>query len=118
MREERPSGKISVGVKRRGGQRGRGWRGAGPGELEQIGTEVPEEGSVKELVSGCKELGREGRDNGGKNLGCRGWDSMECWHWDASEAATPCVEERNSPKRATGCPGPLEAEELEGTAGQ
>lgn len=81
----------------------RGW----PRGAEQIGTEVPEEGSVKELVSGCKELGREGRDNGGKNLGDVGGGIL----WNAGigmpqRQPPPCVEERNSPKRATGCPGP------------
>ena len=40
--------------------------GGWPRGAEQIGTEVPEEGSVKELVSGCKELGREGSKEKGK----------------------------------------------------
>ena len=80
-----------------------GWpRGTG-----QIGTEVPEEGSVKELVSGCKERGKEGRDNGGKNLGGVGGGIL----WNAGigmpqRQSPPCAEERNSPKRAMGCPGP------------
>ena len=46
--------------------------GGWPKGAEHSGTEVPEEGSVKELVSGCKELGREGRDNGGKSEGKEG----------------------------------------------
>lgn len=81
--------------------------GGWPRGAEQIGTEVPEEGSVKELVSGCKELGREGSDNGGKNLGdVRGGILWNAGVGMPQRQPPPCVEERNSPKRATGCPGP------------
>lgn len=92
-------------MKRREGQRGRGWRGAGPKGAEHSGIEVPEEGSVKELVSGCKELGREGRDNGGKNLGAVGGGIL--WNVGigmASEAATPLCRGEKQPQEGHGLP--------------
>lgn len=85
----------------------RGWpRGAEQIGRRDLGAKVPEEGSVKELESGCKELGERER-KWRKELvwgGVGGTYGMLVLGWP--QRLPCCAEETNSPKRADGCRGP------------